>query len=94
MNRQGNMGCDYNTQHWSWWVKEATLQTLVTKFENLKISDIGMINDFATKLSIIASKYASLGEAINEHKLVNSSLTSLPRRFMHFVTALEQVLDL
>ncbi|GKC71821.1 hypothetical protein Tco_1117704 [Tanacetum coccineum] len=75
-------------------VKEARLQTLITEFENLKMSDNGTIDEYATKLSGIASKSATLGEVMSEHKLVNNFLTSLPRRFVHIVAALEKVLDL
>ncbi|GJU57911.1 hypothetical protein Tco_1235677 [Tanacetum coccineum] len=45
-------------------VKEARLQTLITEFENLKMSDNGTIDEYATKLSVIASKSATLGEVI------------------------------
>ncbi|GJX92920.1 hypothetical protein Tco_0347506 [Tanacetum coccineum] len=49
---------------------------------------------YAAKLSGIASKSATLGEVMSEHKLVKKFLTSLPRCFVHIVAALEQVLDL
>ncbi|GJT41469.1 uncharacterized mitochondrial protein-like protein [Tanacetum coccineum] len=75
-------------------VKEARLQTLITEFENLKMLDNGTIDEYAVKLSGIASKSATLGEVMSEHKLVKKFLTSLPRRFVHIVAALEQVLDL
>lgn len=75
-------------------VKEARLQTLITEFENLKMSDSGTIDAYASTLSGIASKSATLGEVMSEHKLVKKFLTSLPRRFFHIVAALEQVLDL
>nr|KAJ0195500.1 hypothetical protein LSAT_V11C700343420 [Lactuca sativa] len=75
-------------------VKEARLQTLIIVFENLKMSDTSTIDDFASKLSEIASKSASLGEVMTEHKLVKKFLMSLPRRFIHIVASLQQVLDL
>nr|GEW33901.1 uncharacterized mitochondrial protein AtMg00810-like [Tanacetum cinerariifolium] len=61
-------------------VKEARLQTLITEFENLKMSDNDSIDAYATKLSGIASKSATLREVMSEHKLVKKFLTSLPRR--------------
>ncbi|GKE70562.1 pol polyprotein [Tanacetum coccineum] len=61
---------------------------------NLKMLDNGTIDEYAAKLSGIASKSATLGEVMSEHKLVKKFLTSLPRRFVHIVAALEQVLDL
>ncbi|GKC14192.1 retrovirus-related pol polyprotein from transposon TNT 1-94 [Tanacetum coccineum] len=81
-----NLGADH--------VKEIRLQTLITEFENLKMSDNDTIDAYAAKLSGIASKSATLGKVISELKLVKKFLTSLPRRFVHIVEALEQVLDL
>ncbi|GJR30667.1 uncharacterized mitochondrial protein-like protein [Tanacetum coccineum] len=75
-------------------VKEARLQTLITEFENMKMLDNGTIDEYAAKLSGIASKSATLEEVMSEHKLVKKFLTILPRRFVHIVVALEQVLDL
>ncbi|GKA80376.1 hypothetical protein Tco_0786972 [Tanacetum coccineum] len=75
-------------------VKEARLQTLITEFENLKMSDNDSIDAYVAKLSGIASKSATLGEVMSEHKLVKKFLTSLPRRFVHIMAALEQVLNL
>nr|GEY50047.1 hypothetical protein [Tanacetum cinerariifolium] len=75
-------------------VKDARLQTLFTEFENLKMSDNGTIDEYAANLSSIASKSATLGEVMSEHKLVKKFLTSLPGQFVHIMVALEQVLDL
>ncbi|GKB55114.1 uncharacterized mitochondrial protein-like protein [Tanacetum coccineum] len=58
------------------------------------MSDNDSIDTYAAKLSGIASKSATLGEVMSKHKLVKKFLTSLPRRFVHIVAALEQVLDL
>ncbi|GKC32110.1 hypothetical protein Tco_1039404 [Tanacetum coccineum] len=75
-------------------VKETRLQTIITEFENSKMSDNDTIDSYAANLSGIASKSATLGEVMSEHKLVKKFLTSLPRHFVHIVAALEQVLDL
>ncbi|GJZ42950.1 ribonuclease H-like domain, reverse transcriptase, RNA-dependent DNA polymerase [Tanacetum coccineum] len=75
-------------------VKEARLQTLITEFENMKMSDNDSIDAYAVKLSGIASKSTTLEEVMSEHKLVKKFLTSLPRRFDHIVASLEQILDL
>nr|GEZ83559.1 hypothetical protein [Tanacetum cinerariifolium] len=64
------------------------------EFENLKMSDNDSIDEYVAKLSGIASKSATLGEVMSENKLVKKFLTSLPRRFVHIVVALKQVLDL
>nr|GEV10588.1 RNA-directed DNA polymerase, eukaryota, reverse transcriptase zinc-binding domain protein [Tanacetum cinerariifolium] len=81
---------------------EARLPTLFTEVENLKMLDNGIIDEYAAKLSDeyaaklsgIASKSATLEEVMSEHNLVKKFLTSLPRRFVHIVAALEQVLYL
>ncbi|GKC22693.1 hypothetical protein Tco_1024843 [Tanacetum coccineum] len=75
-------------------VKEARLQTLIMEFENLKMSNNDTINAYAAKLSGIASKLATVGEVMSEHKLVKKFLTSLPRRVVHITAAIEQVLYL
>ncbi|KAG7598736.1 Integrase catalytic core [Arabidopsis suecica] len=76
-------------------VKEARLQTLMAEFDRLKMKDTDTIDGFAGKLSEISSKTASLGEKIEESKLVKKFLKSIPRKkYIHIVASLEQVLDL
>ena len=76
-------------------VKEARLQTLMAKFDRLKMKDTETIDEFVGKLSEISSKSASLGEEIEEPKIVKKFLKCLPRKkYIHVVAALEQVLDL
>ncbi|XP_022014170.1 uncharacterized protein LOC110913657 [Helianthus annuus] len=59
-----------------------------------RIRDTGTIDEYASKLSSIASKAATLGEKMEERKMVKKLFTSLPRRFIHILASLEQVLDL
>ena len=76
-------------------VREARLQTLMAEFDRLKMKDADTIDTFVGKLSEITSKAASLGETIEEPKIVKKFLSSLPRRkYIHIVASLEQVLDL
>ncbi|KAJ9535047.1 hypothetical protein OSB04_un001882 [Centaurea solstitialis] len=75
-------------------VKKARLQTLTSEFESSKMKETGTIDEFSSKLPGIATVSASLGGTISQEKLVKKLLTSLPRRFVHIVAALEQVLDL
>lgn len=76
-------------------VREACLQTLMAEFDCLKMKETETIDDFVGKLSEISSKSASLGENIEEAKLVKKFLKSLPRKkYIHIVASLEQVLDL
>lgn len=75
-------------------IREARLQTLMGEFENLKMKDQEVIDDFANKLSEYASRAASLGSVIEETKLVKRFLNGLPKRFIHMVASIEQVVDL
>ena len=76
-------------------VREARLQTLMAEFDRLKMKEEDTIDTFVGKLSEISSKSASLGEIIEESKLVKKFLKSLPRRkYIHIVASLEQVLNL
>lgn len=75
-------------------VKEARLQTLEAEFDRLRMSESETIDNFSGKLSGISSKSAALGTQIDESKLVRKFLKSLPKKFIHMVASLEQVLDL
>lgn len=69
------------------------LEILVPIESKMKESDT--IDDFIRKLSEISTKAASLGENIEETKIVKKFLKSLPRKkYIHIIAALEQVLDL
>ncbi|KAK1423983.1 hypothetical protein QVD17_19294 [Tagetes erecta] len=76
-------------------VKEARLQTLITEFDGLKMRESESIDDFASKLSGIATKSATLGEVIPVSRLVKKFLTSLPRRkYIQIVASIEQTVNL
>ncbi|XP_076933311.1 uncharacterized protein LOC143599190 [Bidens hawaiensis] len=61
-------------------VKEARLNTLITEFETMRMKDTDTIDDFSGRLSGIASKFASLGSALDEQRLVRKFFTSMPKR--------------
>lgn len=64
-------------------------------FDRLKMKEEDTIDTFVGKLSEISSKSTSLGEIIDETKLVKKFLKTLPRKkYIHIVASLEQVLDL
>ena len=76
-------------------VREAQLQTLMADFEKLKMKEEDSIDTFICKLTEILSKLASLGEIIEQPKLVKKFLKNLPRKkYIHMIASLEQVLDL
>ncbi|XP_076924519.1 uncharacterized protein LOC143586991 [Bidens hawaiensis] len=53
-------------------VREARLQTLSMEFDNMKMNESDFMDNFAGKLSSIASKSAALGEVIDEARLADS----------------------
>lgn len=69
--------------------------TLTADFDKPKRKEEDSVDAFVGKLTEISSKSASLGQIIEEPKLVQKFLKSLPRKkFIHMVASLEQVLDL
>ncbi|XP_018476436.1 uncharacterized protein LOC108847632 [Raphanus sativus] len=76
-------------------VKEARLQTLMAKFDRLKMDDNDTVDDFAGKISSQSFKAASLGETIEESKMVKKFLKGLlSQKYIQIVALLDQVLDL
>ncbi|KAG7567621.1 Zinc finger CCHC-type [Arabidopsis thaliana x Arabidopsis arenosa] len=76
-------------------VREARLQTLMAEFDRLKMKEGDTIDEFVGKLSEISTKSASLGETIEETKIVKKFLKSLPRKkYISIIAAIEQFLDL
>lgn len=75
-------------------VRTARLQTLSNEFDRLRISDSDTIDAFSGKITELTSKGASLGQSIEEHKVVKKFLDSLPLKYIHMSASLEQMLDL
>lgn len=57
-------------------VKQAKLQSLTIAFENLKMDETEVFNDFNDKLSAIVNSTFYLGEVIPEHKIAKKILRS------------------
>lgn len=73
-------------------VREARLQTLNAEFNRLKMKETDTVDSFVSKISEIPAISASLGEILEESKLVKKFLKSLPRKkFIHIVS---KMLDL
>lgn len=72
-------------------VREARLQKFMAEFDRLKMKGADIIVTFVGKLSEISTKSASLGEIVEELKLVKKFLESLPRKkYIHIVASLQQ----
>ncbi|BAB11371.1 unnamed protein product [Arabidopsis thaliana] len=67
----------------------------MASLDKLTMRETNTIDEFAGKISSIAAQSASLGEMIDETKVVNNFLKGLPRtKFIHIVASFEQVLNL
>ena len=75
-------------------VKDAKLQMLTTKFEELKMGDDESFDSFYGKLNEIVITKLNLGEKIEDAKVVRKILRSLPESFRAKVTAIEESKDL
>ncbi|XP_076941877.1 uncharacterized protein LOC143611566 [Bidens hawaiensis] len=75
-------------------VREAALQTLTQELDNMRMKETETIDEYSNRLSGVASRSASLGEVVDEMKLVKKFLTSLPRRYIHIVASIEQTVNL
>ena len=66
---------------------------LASRFEDLKMEDNETIADFNAKLCDIANECHAVGEKYDGTKLERKTLRSLPDRFAHKATAIEEAKD-
>jgi len=75
-------------------VKNAKIQLLTTKFENLKMLEDESIQDYHLNILDIANSFQFLRENIFDEKFVRKFFRSLPKRFDVKVTAIEEAQDI
>nr|GEZ28195.1 putative zinc finger, CCHC-type [Tanacetum cinerariifolium] len=75
-------------------VRAARLATLKRELENSRMKEGESIDDFASKLSGLASKARSLGYDLKEVDLVKRLLDSMPKSFLQIVASIEQCFEL
>jgi len=75
-------------------VKSATLQMLISKFEEIKMLEDETFGKFYSKMSDMRNSMVSLGTPISDVKLIRKILRSLPERFRIKVTTIEEIKDL
>ena len=75
-------------------VKDSKFQRLITSFEEIKIEEDELFNEFYAKLKDIVNSAFNLGESIPEPKIVRKVLRSLPKRFHAKITAIEESKDI
>ncbi|GJX46176.1 zinc finger, CCHC-type containing protein [Tanacetum coccineum] len=75
-------------------VQKARLQTHKTEFEMLKMKDDDSIDEFSAKLNSIVPRASGVGSTFDQQTLVRKLLSSVPKRFIQIVAAIEQFTDL
>ena len=75
-------------------VKDIKLQMLITRFEELKMSEYESFDSFYGKLNKVVIGKFNLGEKTEDSKIVRKILRSLPESFCAKVTAIEESKDL
>ena len=75
-------------------VKDSKLQRLTASFEEIKMEEEELFNEFYAKLEDIVNSAFNLGGTILEPKIVRKVLKSLPERFHAKITAIEESKDI
>ncbi|KAL4562419.1 hypothetical protein LXL04_034622 [Taraxacum kok-saghyz] len=75
-------------------VRTARLATLKRELESLRMKEGEIVDDFAAKLSGLASKARSLGHELEEVDLVKRLLDCMPKSFLQIVASIEQWFEL
>ena len=75
-------------------VRNSKFQRLTTSFEEIKMEEDELFDEFYAKLKDIVNSAFNLGETIPEPKIVRKVLRSLPERFHAKITAIEESNDI
>ncbi|GKE11328.1 putative zinc finger, CCHC-type containing protein [Tanacetum coccineum] len=75
-------------------VRTDRLATLNRELESLRMKEGESVDDFASKLTDLASKARSLGYELEEVDLVKRLLDSMPKSFLQIVASIEQCFEL
>ena len=75
-------------------VKNSKLQRFTTSFEEIRMDEDELFDEFFVKLKDIVNSTFNLGEQISEPKIVKKILRSLLERFHDKITAIEESKDL
>ncbi|PNX74679.1 copia-type polyprotein, partial [Trifolium pratense] len=74
-------------------VKRAQLQSLRREFEVLAMGESESVNDYFARTLAIANKMTSHGEQMNQTRVVEKILRSMPSRFNYVVCSIEESND-
>ena len=75
-------------------VKDSKLQRVTTSFEEIKMEEDKLFNEFYAKLKNIVNSAFNLRETIPEPKIVRKVLRSQPKRFHAKITTIEESKDI
>ena len=75
-------------------VKDSKLQRLTTSFEEIKMEDDELFDEFYAKLKDIVNSAFNLGETIPKPKIVRKVLRFLSERFHAKITMIEESKDI
>ena len=75
-------------------VKDSKFQRLTTSFEEIKMEEDELFDEFYAKLKDIVNSAFNLWETIPEPKIVRKVLKSLPERFHAKITAIKESKDI
>jgi hypothetical protein len=74
-------------------VREATTQTLLRQFESATFKEGESMEEFSMRLSGMVQHIATLGETVDETKVVSKFLRSVLHRYKQIVIAIQTLLD-
>ncbi|KAK1670120.1 hypothetical protein QYE76_058279 [Lolium multiflorum] len=75
-------------------VREAALQTLQKKYENLEMGEDETLDAFASRVATLVNGIRALDEKLEEISIVRRFLRAVPPRYLSVVSAIEQCVDL
>ncbi|KAG6509698.1 hypothetical protein ZIOFF_027698 [Zingiber officinale] len=70
------------------------LQNLWRDFDNIAMKDAENIKDYFSRIMEILNQLKSCGEVVPDQKIMEKILRSLPQKFEHVVTVIEEMKDL
>jgi hypothetical protein len=75
-------------------VKEVNAQRLLKEFENIQFKEKESVDDFGMRITNPVGKLKTLGETIDDLRVVKKFLRVAPPRFIQIVVSIEMFVDL